>query len=700
MKTAARSPFASITVKLATLCVFGISCVALGDEGMWTFHNPPVKKLKDEYGFDLTQEWLDHVRLSSVRFNSGGSGSFISGNGLVLTNHHVASESIHKLSSDVSDFLDNGFHAKTQADELKCPDLELNVLVSMADVTEQVKSAVKDGMTPEQSAAARRAATSRIENDARKQNGLRSNVVALYRGGEYWLYQYKQYTDVRLAFAPEVAVGYFGGDPDNFTYPRYNLDFALFRVYEDGKPAATPNFLKWNSNGLKEGDLVFTSGHPGSTERLRTYAQVEYLRDVGRPRSLAILTRLSDALNEFGRTSEEARRQAAEALFGIENSRKAYTGELVGLRDPELMTHKKQSEQELRTTIQANEKLSKSVGDAFEVIEKVQRDNAMSDQQRAFRRMQGALAGHALSIVRLVNEITKPNGERLPQYRDSSLDSTRLDLFSTAPIYPGLEETMLRTGFELAAENLGSDDGFVQAALGGDSPAAVAKRIVAGTKLMDPEFRKALVDGGKAAVDKCEDPLIVLARKVDPMLRELIKKQDEASAVTSDAAGKIAQARFQIYGNTVYPDATFTLRLAYGTVRGYSEDTTLVPWKTTFYGLFERFHAFDGKPPFHLPKSVLAHEKDLDLSTPLDFVHTCDITGGNSGSPTLNRAGEIVGLVFDGNVQSLANDLVYANGADRSLSVHCGGIIEALEKIYGAHELVVEIQGGAKKKDG
>lgn len=672
---------------------------AFADEGMWTLHNPPIQQLKNTYGFELTQEWLDHVRLSSVRLNSGGSGSFVSPHGLVLTNHHVASDSIHKLSSESADLIANGFHAKTPGDELKCQDLELNVLVAMTDVTEQVKSAVKDGMGGEESAAAKRAATSRIEEEARKNTGNRSNVVALYRGGEYWLYQYKQYTDVRLVFAPEVAIGFFGGDPDNFTYPRYNLDFALFRVYEDGRPAVTPHFLKWNSNGVKEDDLVFTSGHPGSTERLRTYVQVEYLRDVARPRSLKILGRMSDALNAYSASGDEQQRQAADHLFGIENSRKAYTGQFEGLQDPALMARKKALEDELRSKVAADPKLKAAVGDAFEVLERVQRENATYDHQRAFKKLQGTVAGHAVSIVRLVEEITKPNAERLPQFRDSSLDSTKLSLFSTAPIYPGLETVLLKTGLELAVENLGADDAFVLAVLGGKSPAAAAEEWVSGTQLFDPEFRKALVDGGKDAVAKSEDPLIVLARKLDPMLRALVKQQEESSAVIADAAGKIAQARFDVYGNSVYPDATFTLRLAYGTAKGYPEDTTMVPWKTTFFGLFERHAAFDGKPPFSLPARYLERRGAVDLSVPVNFVHTCDITGGNSGSPTLNRAGEIVGLVFDGNIQSLPNDLIYGNGADRAVSVHCAGIVEALKNIYGANEIVSELEGkGASGK--
>lgn len=709
-----RSPFSSVsclalfrsnsrtmvTRMKPTSLLPGLLLVAVGaptlraDEGMWTFHNPPVKKLKAEYNFDLEPKWLDHVRLSSVRLNSGGSGSFVSPNGLVLTNHHVASDSVQKLSSQAADLIHNGFHAKTLGEELKCPDLELNVLVAMTDVTAQVKAAVGSEGDPEKAAKAKRAAISKIEGDARQASGLRGDVVTLYRGGEYWLYQYKQYTDVRLVFAPEVEVGFFGGDPDNFTYPRYNLDYALFRVYENGNPAATPNYLKWKVDGLQEGDLVFTSGHPGSTERLRTYSQVEYLRDVARPRSLHILGRLADALNAYGSQGEEQRRQASDPLFGIENSRKAYSGVLSGLRDPELMARKKKAEDDLRAAIAGNPELAKKVGDAFAAIEHIQTENAPFDEQRAYRRVLGTLAEHAIGIVRYVEETAKPNAERLPAFRDSSLDSTRLDLFSPAPIYAGLEEAMLRAGIELAMERLGPDDAFVQAVLHGESAATAAHKLVMGTKLADPAVRKTLVDGGKDAIAKSDDPMIRLATVIDPMLRELIKKNESAQAALADAAGRIAQARFEIYGNSVYPDATFTLRLAYGTVKGYPEDTTLVPWKTTFYGLYERYHAFDGRAPFSLPKRYLEREKALKLDTPLNFVHTCDITGGNSGSPTLDREGNLVGLVFDGNIQSLPNDLIYVNDADRALSVHCASIIESLRVVYGADAIVEELMHG------
>jgi hypothetical protein len=679
-------------IALSALVVALLAPASFGDEGMWTFHNPPVAQLRQQYGFELTEAWLEHVRLSSVRLNSGGSGSFVSPRGLVLTNHHVASDAIHKLSTEGRDLIRDGYHATSEAEELRCQDLELNVLVAMSDVTAQVKAA-GEGKSPDEAALARRAEIGRLEKEAREATNLRSDVVTLYRGGEYWLYQFKQYTDVRLVFAPEVAIGFFGGDPDNFTYPRFNLDFAFFRVYEDGKPAATPHHLKWSVEGLAEGDLVFTSGHPGSTQRLLTQAQIDYLREVSKPRVLDLLGRMSAALNRYGALGEEERRQAADDLFGIENSRKANTGQLEGLRDPALTERKAREEKALREAIAADPALQATVGDAFDVIEKTQREIAALDAERVYRRLRGKLAGHASSIVQLVAEVEKPNGERLPAYRDSSLDSTKLSLFSTAPVYSGLEEVLLRTGLELAAENLGADDAFVQAALGGESPAAAAKRMIGGTKLGDPAFRQQLVAGGKDAVASSEDPLIRVAIALDPMWRDAQRRGEALGTVIADAAGRISQARFQLYGTSVYPDATFTLRLAYGTAKGYSEDTTLVPWKTTFYGLFERNAAFDGKQPFALPKRYLERISKIELATPLNFVHTCDITGGNSGSPTLNRNGEIVGLVFDGNIQSLPNDLIYGNSADRAVSVHCAGILEALASIYDADALVAELRG-------
>ncbi|MBI4882172.1 MAG: S46 family peptidase [Planctomycetes bacterium] len=667
---------------------------ALADEGMWTFHSPPKKLLKEKYGFELSDAWLEHVRLASVRFNSGGSGAFVSPKGLAITNHHVGLDSLHKLSTPAHDYVQDGFYARSQAEELKCQDLELNVLVAMTDVSERVKSAVAADATPEEAVKQRRAAIGAIEKEAFDASGLRTDVVTLYRGGEYWLYQYRQYKDVRLVFAPEGQIGFFGGDPDNFTYPRFNLDFSVFRVYEDDKPAATPHYLQFSPDGVAEGDLLFVSGNPGSTNRLQTLVQIEYLRDRSRPRALDTIAYLGAALREYAARGAEEERQTKDMLFGLENSRKAYTGELKGLLDEALMLRKAEEEAALREEVAKRPELAEEIGGAWDEIAEAQALIAEQDDRFYYGRLRSDLAGKALTIVRYVAEVEKPNGERLPEFRDSNLDNLKFSLFSEAPIYPGLDETMLRAGLELAAEHLPPDDPLLELLLGGKEPAALAHALIAGTKLGDPAARKQLVEGGAAAVAASEDPLIALARSVDPLLREMQQRAEELSFRITQGQEKIARARFAVFGNSVYPDATFTLRLAFGVAKGYEEDTTLVPWKTNFYGLFGRCRAFDNKPPFDLPPNYLERESRIDLSAPIDFVSTCDITGGNSGSPTINRKGELVGLIFDGNIQSLPNSFVFADAADRAVSVHVAGILESLVKVYDAGPLAAELLGG------
>ncbi|MBL8692508.1 MAG: S46 family peptidase [Planctomycetes bacterium] len=662
---------------------------AAPDEGMWTFDNPPSRQLEERYGFKLTPEWLEHVRLSSVRF-PGGSGSFVSPDGLVMTNHHVALSTLHKLSSAANDYVRDGFYAETREKEAKTQDLELDVFVSYEDVTARVKGSVASGLSDALAEEARKKEIAAIEKESKEKTGLKSTVYPMYAGGEYWLYRYKTYTDVRLVMAPEQQIAFYGGDPDNFTFPRYDLDYAFFRVYEDGKPAKTPHYLKWNAQGPKDGELVFVSGNPGSTGRLNTYAQLEYLRDHDHPRTLRSLRRQIAAMKDYAKANAEQDRQAKDLIFSMENSQKAVTGYLGGLLDPEIMKKKKEAEADLRT--KAKGKISDEAGDPWERIAATRARLAKDGNRFTFSRLVGGLASRALSIVRYVEEVTKPNGERLAEFRDTGLEAFQRQLYSKAPIYPDLEEARLRCALEEAATELGADDPFVKAALDGKSPAEAAKAAVAGTKLLDPEARKALVDGGKVAVALSTDSMIALARRVDSVLREIRKIQEnEIQAVDRAAGAQIAKARFDVYGRTMPPDANFTLRLSYGVVRGYEEDTTLVPSKTTFFGLMERYHAFDGKYPFHLPKRVA--EASINLATPLNYVHTCDIIGGNSGSPTINAKGEVVGLIFDGNIQSLVNNYQYDDRDQRAVSVHSAGMLESLKSIYHAEPLVAELLG-------
>ena len=665
------------------------------DEGMWTLDNPPLKQLKEKYGFEPTPAWLEHVRLSSVRVGDGGSGSFISPNGLVLTNHHVALGQLQKVSTPQKNYVADGFYAPTLADELPCPDLELNVLISMENVTAKVLAAVKKGMDPVKALAAKKAAIAEIERLSLKRTKLRSDMVSLYQGGEYWLYRYKKYTDVKLVFAPEQQAAFYGGDPDNFTFPRHDLDMAVFRAYENGKPAKVSHYLTWSANGAAENELVFVSGHPGSTNRLMTLAQLQFSRDYGYPLRLQSMKRMLGVARAYAAKGPEQARQAAGMIFGIENGIKVSSGEYDGLKAAGILEKKAAQEAEFRKLIAANPKWQAEYASAWDDIAKAIEKQKPRMKEMSYRRAPGMRLGAiALQIVQLAAELQKPDGERLDGYHTAELESLRFRLFSPAPIYPGLEEAMAADSMKLMLEELGADDPYVKACLDGKSPEEAAQALVAGTQLADPALRRKLVDGGPAAVAQCQDPFIVLARKLDPMIREMRKWQEnEIESVTRPAGEKIGQARFAVYGKNAYPDATFTLRLSYGAVKGYPMNGTLAPYKTTFYGLYDRAASFDNKFPFQLPQRVADARDKLDLSTPLNFVCTGDIIGGNSGSPVINAAGELVGLVFDGNVESFMGRFFYDDTANRTVSVCSQAMIEAMNKIYGAGNLVKEILG-------
>ena len=687
----------SQSLAIARFCLAGIlfSCTLHGEEGMWTFDNPPAKQIKDQYDFIITPTWLDHVRLSSVRFNDGGSGSFVSPHGLVLTNHHVAMGQLQKVSTPEKDYAQNSFYARNAAEEMKCPDLELNVLISMKDVTSLVQGAVKPGMSDMDAFEARKSEMARIEKESLTATGLRSDVVTLYSGAEYWLYRYKKYTDVRLVFAPEQQIAYFGGDPDNFTYPRYDLDMALFRVYENGRPVESKEYLKWNSGGAQAGELVFVSGNPGNTDRLSTMKQIEMKRDYTIPGTLKLIRRRLDELHRYATGGTEQTRQAMAQILSLENALKAYQGQYNGLLSKALMDKKQKEETDFRTRVKNNAELEKKYGKAWDAIAEAQQKAISRYKELRYRGISGSrIQSLASTIVQYVSEVKKPDGERLEGFHDSELESLRFRLFSPAPIYPQMEIVLLANSLQESLDELGPNDPFVKAALNDRSPEAVARQLVTGTKLLDPAFRKTLVEGGKAAVDASEDPALVLARKLDPLTREVQKwSEDNVENVMAAAGEKIGQARFAVYGKSAYPDATFTLRLTYGTVKGYPMNGTQAPPKTTFYGLFDRSYGFSQNPPFDLPDRYLKGKDRLDLSIPLNFVNNCDIIGGNSGSPVINRNAEIVGLIFDGNIESLVGDYVYNEEDNRSVAVHTAAMIEALRKLYDAGNLANELEG-------
>jgi hypothetical protein len=661
---------------------------------MWTFDNPPLKLLAAKYNFHPSQEWLDHLRLASVRLNDGGSGSFVSPNGLLLTNHHVARGQLQKNSTAEHDYLRDGFYAVTPDAEMKSADLEVNVLVGMEDVTARVQSAAKGIGDQAKALKARDATIAAIEKESKDKTGLRSDVVSFYQGGEYWLYTYKAYTDVRLVFAPEQQAAFFGGDPDNFTYPRYDLDMALFRVYDNGKPLRTDNFLKWSAKGAAPGELIFISGHPGSTERDDTVAQLLMERDVRGPAVTEYFQRRIATAQAFAAQGPEQARLVGSTIFGLQNSLKVYLGRGEALADPAILAKKQADENEFRAKVNANKEWKKAYGKAWDEIARAEEKVKPEIKGQLFRRTDSRLFTLAVQIVQYVAEIKKPDGERLPQYHDAGLDTLKFQLLSPAPIYPSTEKLFMAAALKLCQEKLGKNDAFAQALLQGGDVDATVNALVDGTKMADPAFRKSLLDGGEAAVAASTDPMIVAARRVDPILRESNRRiRDTISSVLTPAGEKLGKARFLVYGKDAYPDATFTLRLSYGTVEGYPYNGTIAPPFTTFYGLYDRAASFSNKPPFDLTAKEAAGRHKLDLSTPLDFVSTGDIIGGNSGSPVVNRDGELVGLIFDGNIESLAGDFVYDGAKNRAVAVHSSGMIEGLRKLYGTSALADELEG-------
>ena len=695
---------------MALLLAGGTAMTARTDEGMWLLNDPPSDLLKEKYNFDLTDEFVDRAMAGSVRFNSGGSGGFVSPDGLIVTNHHIAADALEKLSTARNDLYQNGFHARTRADERKCPDLELNVLQSIEDVTDRVDEAVKPGLSSADASTARRAVMSNIEKESLAKTGLRSDVVTLYNGGAYHLYRYKKYTDVRLVFAPELKIAAFGGDVDNFEYPRYSLDVSFFRAYDNDKPAKVEHYFEWSTVGPMPDDLVFVTGHPGSTQRLETLAKLIHRRDVTLPYTLYRLRTLEAALSQYGEESPEQHRRAGTDHHRVANARKAYSGQLLGLLDQSVIDRKSIDEKKLIHDIgvqlsspgldkDGKPYLPMPVPGWWNDIAKAEKTFATFEREYSLLERGDAFYSElftiARQITRLADETRKPSADRLREYRDSNLESLKFQLYSPAPIYADLERRKLQTSLTFLAEVLGGDHPMVVKILAGKNPADRATELIAGTKLADPAERKRLVEGGAKAIAKSDDGMLRLALAVDAEARRLRKRyEDEVEEPERQAYAAIDEARFNALGKSVAPDATFTLRLAFGTVSGYDVDGQTLPFQTTFAGLFRRAEEMDYHAPFNLPERWKAGKAKLDLSAPVDFVSTADTIGGNSGSPVLNRAGELVGINFDRNRHGLVRNFVYTDVQARHISVHGLGVLEALRKIYDADELLAELVGG------
>jgi hypothetical protein len=666
---------------------------ALADEGMWTYNNFPSAAVKSKYGFEPTPQWLDKVRLSSARIAGGCSASFVSANGLVMTNHHCTRGCIDQLSTAEKDYIANGFYAKTAADEIQCPAMEINQLAEITDVTERLNTATQ-GRTGKEYSDTLKAEMSKIEKECATSDQIRCDVVTLYQGGKYNLYKYRRFQDVRLVFAPEHAIAFFGGDPDNFEFPRYDLDVSFVRVYQDGKPAPQSHYFKWSKAGVKEGDLTFISGHPGRTSRGLTIAELEYHRDVVLPKTLMLMSELRGLMTEFQKRGPEQKRISNNILFGVENAVKAQKGRHEALLDKAFFAQKVAAEQELRQKVNASPELKQKYGAAWDEIAKAQEQLKNVRKEYTFIEKNGGFSSQMYSLafwlVRGSEELPKENSQRLREFADSNLPALKAQLFSPAPIYPELEIARLEFSLTKLREELGSDHPFVKKVLGKESPLTLATRVVNGSQLRDVKFRQQLFEGGKKAISESKDPMIALARLVDPDARAIRKNYDDnIDSVIRKNSELVAKAKFDVYGTNVYPDATFSLRLSYGSVKGYTEDGKKVAPLTVMSGTFDRH---TGQEPFALPKSWLDAKGKLKGNTPMNFASTNDIIGGNSGSPVINKDAEIVGLVFDGNIQSLGGEFGFDESVNRSVSVHSEAISESLKTIYGATRLLEELR--------
>ena len=698
----------SVPVLALALCVVSFNLPTRAEEGFWPYNSIPKAAIKAKYKFDVTDAWLNHLQLATVRF-SGGTGSIVSPNGLVLTNHHIALSSLQRLSTPEKDLVKNGFIAQSQADELKVPGMTLSVLQSIEDVTPRVLAAVTAGMMPQEAAAARQKLITSIQGEP--QPGVTKQVVSLYAGAVYNLYTYKVYNDVRLVFGPEYQTGFFGGDPDNFTYPRYCLDMSLFRLYENDKPAQTTNYLKWSVAGTKEGELVFTTGHPGATQRLNTVSHLKYRRDLALPFTIANNEMREAAVKKWMALSAENARQSTSELFGLQNSLKSQRGQLKGLQDPAVMTAKEVSEKRLRDGLEKNAVKFAELGNAWDAIDKSIEVARQIDAERNFitnaAGLNSTLFAQARQMVRAAYAPAPAGGRGGPAGgrggapaggRGGGAPQTAAQPApqGAAPAAFNLQREKINLTESLAfmQKYLGPDHAIVKRILGDKTPEARANELIDRTRITDPEIRALLVAGGRATIDVATDPMIVLARSLEADAVAIAERFDkEVTAMQAAAYPKIGQAVFVVDGAKAYPDATGTLRLSYGTVKSYVEDGKTIPPYTVFGGLYERSEQHQGQGPYELAPRWQAAKATIDPKTPFNLVTTNDIVGGNSGSAVVNRKGEIIGLIFDGNIQSLPGYFIYQEPINRAVSVDSRGMIEALRKVYKADHLADELIG-------
>ncbi len=681
---------------LVTLSIL-FAHAAIADEGMWTLDNFPSDTVRDRYEVDVDQAWLDRVRLSTTRIEGGCTGSFVSPDGLVLTNHHCVRRCISDNSSAGNDLQKDGFVAASRNDEPRCPSDQLSVLVAMDEITDAIEKATA-GKSEAQANESRKQTLTRLETEceqaAERAGESRScESVNLYNGGQYFMYQYKRYDDIRLVFVPEGGIAHFGGDPDNFNFPRWCLDMAFLRAYEDGKPASTPNHLTWRSAGADENEAVFVTGHPGSTDRLLTVSELQFLRDVSIPIWLLRYSELRGRYRQFATLGDEPHRVVQEPLLRLENGIKVRRNELFALLNEEVMTDKEAREDEFRAAVAADAILASAYGSAWDEIDEALAVHRTFYEPWLFAEQSAAFStimfSYARNLVRVAAESKVPNENRLREYTEAALPQLRQVTLAPRPIDADLETVRLAFSLEKMREWLGPDDLFVKQVLAGESPANRAKALIHGSRLADPGYRTELWDGGADAIEASDDPLIVLARDIDAASRALRKRyEDEVEAPINTASEKLAAARFKVQGTSTYPDATFTLRVTFGSVKGWQEKGEYVVPFTQTRRLFERA---TGEDPFRVPPAWVASRGALNMDTRFNFVATTDITGGNSGSPLIDKDANLVGLAFDGNIHSISGSFFFDENMNRTVAVHPAIMLEALTKVYEAGHIVEEI---------
>jgi len=668
-----------------------LSPLSYGDEGMWTLDNLPKNEIQNKYDVKIDKAWTDKIMLSSARLANGCSGSFISKTGLVMTNHHCVRDCIYRLSTPKEDFLKKGFHAKKRSEERQCPAFEVNRLVKIEDVTGAVKKELK-GLSGEAYSKAKKSISARLEKSCGEDlEKYRCDLVDLYHGGEFHLYRYQRFQDVRMVFAPEQAIAHFGGDPDNFNFPRYAFDVSFLRVYEEGKPLDNLHYFKWSKTPSYKGEPSFITGHPGSTQRLLTLAQLEYLRDYQLPDIIAYLAEMRGYLYQFQKQSAEARRIAASKIGRVDNGLKALKGRAQSLRDKVFFSQIEKKEKTFRYQLTRNVWHKNKYGDPWKEIESaVEKAKERSSEINivAFGGFESELFAMARHLVRLPEELKKANSQRLSEYTDSRLPQLKQMLFTETPIYNDIERLMIEFYLIKMRESLGPDHAFVKKVMGRMSTSVLAKKWIEGSYLKKASERKRLFEQGSEAIKSSKDPLIQLARLIDKDSRDLrLYFENNIESKLNKYSEVIAQAQFDIFGKNTYPDATFSLRLSYGKVQGYKESGQEIYPMTVTSGLYERA---TGSDPFELPQSWIRAEKKLNHKTHFNFVSTNDIIGGNSGSPVIDKNAEVMGIVFDGNIHSLGGAYAYDPNLNRAVSLDANIITEALDKVYGAKELLKE----------